>query len=88
MKRYILSLPEYEKWSSKIVRAIGKSRKIGGGRWTEEFEQKDIKRFVISGLHHLRRGSIGKSRVYGITALWDCETGENLSRYLSYQSKK
>ena len=81
MKRYILSLSEYEKWSSKITGAIGKSRKIGG-RWTEEFEQRDIKRFVISGLHHLRGGSIGKSRVYGITALWDCETGENLSRYL------
>jgi hypothetical protein len=82
MKRCILSFPEYEKWSSKITRAIGKSRK-NKESWSKEFKRRDIRRFTISGIHYLRTGIIGKSRVWGIAALWDDETGDDLKSLLS-----
>ena len=75
MKRYILSFDDWNKRLNKILGIIGKARKKGKG-WSDEVSEKEMRRLIISGNHHIRLGYRDGVRMKGIVKLWVDETGK------------
>ena len=75
MKRYILPFDVWDKRLDEIIRMIGKARKKGT-KWGGEIREKEMKRLVISGNHHIREGYSG-FKIRGIAKLWMEETGND-----------